>query len=157
QDPLRPHRSKFLFPKVNGKTAIYFAGNSLGLQPKSTKKFVNEELEDWARLGVEGHFHSRRPWLNYHQFSKKSLAKLAGAKASEVVAMNQLTVNLHVMMTSFYRPIPTRFKILTEASAFPSDQYALESQVKFHGFNPDEAIIELSPRDGEFTLTTDDI
>lgn len=157
QDPLHSYRSKFLFPKVNGKTAIYFTGNSLGLQPKSVKKFVNQELEDWAMLGVEGHFLSRRPWLYYHQFSKKSLSKLVGAKPSEVVAMNQLTVNLHLMMTSFYRPTQTRFKILTEASAFPSDQYAFESQVKLHGFNLDEAIIEFSPRDGEFTLRTEDI
>jgi kynureninase len=157
QDPLRSFRSKFLFPKVNGKTAIYFTGNSLGLQPKSTKKFVNEELQDWEKFGVEGHFHSRRPWLYYHRFSKKSLAKLTGAKPTEVVAMNQLTVNLHLMMTSFYRPTKTRFKILTEASAFPSDQYAFESQVKLHGFNPDETIIELSPREGEFTLRTEDI
>jgi kynureninase len=157
QDKLKNFRSRFFLPKVKGKTAIYFTGNSLGLQPKSTKKFVNEELEDWAALGVEGHFHSRRPWLYYHQFSKKSLAKLVGAKASEVVAMNQLTVNLHLMMTSFYRPAKTRFKILTEASAFPSDQYAFESQVKLHGFNPDDAIVELSPRDGEFALRTEDI
>ncbi|MBI1766942.1 MAG: kynureninase [Bacteroidetes bacterium] len=157
QDPLRSHRSKFLLPKINGKTAIYFTGNSLGLQPKSTKKFVNEELNDWATLGVEGHFHSKRPWLHYHRFSKKSLAKLVGAKPSEVVAMNQLTVNLHLMMTSFYRPTKTRFKILTEAGAFSSDQYAFESQVKFHGLNPDETIIELSPREREFTLRTEDI
>jgi len=157
QDPLSAYRSRFLFPEINGKKAIYFTGNSLGLQPKSTKKFVNEELEDWATLGVEGHFHSRRPWLHYHKFSKKSLAKLVGGKPSEVVAMNQLTVNLHLMMTSFYRPNKTRFKILTEASAFPSDQYAFESQVKLHGLNPDDAIIELTPRAGEFTLRTEDI
>jgi len=157
QDPLRSYRSKFLLPKVNGKTAIYFTGNSLGLQPKSTKKFVNEELTDWAELGVEGHFHSRRPWLYYHRFSKKQLAKLVGATPIEAVAMNQLTVNLHLMLTSFYRPTKTRYKILTEAGAFPSDQYAFESQVKFHGFNPDEAIIELTPRAGEFNLREEDI
>jgi kynureninase len=157
QDSLRSYRSTFLLPKLNGKTAIYLTGNSLGLQPKSTKKFVNEELEDWAKLGVEGHFHSRRPWLHYHQFSKKSLAKLVGAKPSEVVAMNQLTVNLHLMMTSFYRPTKSRFKILTEAGAFSSDQYAFESQVRCHGLNPEETIIELSPRQGEFTLRTEDI
>jgi kynureninase len=157
QDPLRSCRSKFLLPKVNGKTAIYFTGNSLGLQPKSTKKFVNEELTDWAELGVEGHFHSIRPWLYYHRFSKKQLAKLAGAKPIEAVAMNQLTVNLHLMLTSFYRPTKTRYKILTEAGAFPSDQYAFESQVKFHGYNPDEAILELTPRAGEFNLREEDI
>lgn len=157
QDALKRFRSLFHLPKVHRKTAIYFTGNSLGLQPKSTRKFVNEELEDWATLGVEGHFHSRRPWLYYHQFSKKSLAKLVGGKPSEVVAMNQLTVNLHLMMASFYRPTKTRFKILIEASAFPSDQYAFESQAKFHGWDPDEAIIELCPREGEFTLRTEDI
>ena len=157
QDSLRSYRSRFLLPKVNRKTAIYFTGNSLGLQPKTTKQFVNEELSDWAELGVEGHFHSKRPWLYYHQFSKKQLAKLVGAKPIEAVAMNQLTVNLHLMMTSFYRPTKTRYKILTEAGAFPSDQYAFESQVKFHGFNPDEAIIELAPREGEFNVREEDI
>jgi len=157
QDPLRSYRSGFHLPKVNGKTAIYFTGNSLGLQPKSTKKFVNEELSDWATLGVEGHFHSKRPWLHYHKFSKKSLAKLVGAKPVEVVAMNQLTVNLHLMMTSFYRPTESRYKILTEAGAFSSDQYAFESQVKSHGLNPEKSIIELSPRSREFTLRTEDI
>jgi kynureninase len=156
-DPLRTNRSQFLIPKVNGKTSIYFTGNSLGLQPKSTKQFVNEELNDWAKWGVEGHFHSKRPWLYYHKFSKKALAKITGAKPSEVVAMNQLTVNLHLMMISFYRPTSTRFKILIEAGAFGSDQYAFESQVKFHGLNPADAIIELSPRAGDHTLRTEDI
>ena len=137
-DPLKKFRSKFHLPKSNGKTAIYFTGNSLGLQPKSAAKFIRQELKDWATLGVEGHFHAHRPWLNYHKLSKKFLGKLIGAKPIEVVAMNQLTVNLHLMMVSFYRPTKTRFKILTEAGAFPSDQYAFESQVKFHGFNPDE-------------------
>lgn len=157
QDPLRSFRSKFLIPRVNGKASIYFTGNSLGLQPTSAKKFIDEELDDWAKLGVEGHFHAKRPWLYYHKFSKKALSKLVGAKTNEVVAMNQLTVNLHLMMVSFYRPTKTRFKILIEAGAFGSDQYAFESQVKFHGFNPDEAIIELMPREGEFTLRTEDI
>ncbi len=157
QDSLRLFRPKFHLPKVNGKTAIYFTGNSLGLLPKSTKEIVNEELDDWAKLGVEGHFHSQRPWLHYHKFSKKSLAKLVGAKPSEVVAMNQLTVNLHLMMVSFYRPTKTRFKILTETGAFPSDQYALESHVKVHGLDPDKTIIELSPREGEYPLRTEDI
>lgn len=156
-DPLCSFRSKFHIPRVNGKPAIYFTGNSLGLQPKSTKKFIDEELNDWATLGVEGHIHSQRPWLYYHKFNKKALSKLAGAKPTEVVAMNQLTVNLHLMMTSFYRPTKTKYKILTEAGAFGSDQYAFESQVKFHGFNPSDAIIELSPREGEHTLRTDDI
>jgi kynureninase len=157
QDPLLSFRSKFHLPKVNGKLAIYFTGNSLGLLPKSTKKIVNEELRDWARLGVEGHFHSTRPWLHYHKFSKKALSKIVGAKSSEVVAMNQLTVNLHLMLVSFYRPTKTRFKIITEAGAFSSDQYAFESHIKFHGLDPDKVIVELTPRPGEFALRTEDI
>ena len=156
-DPLKLYRSKFHIPKVKGKTSIYFTGNSLGLQPKTTKKFVVEELEDWARLGVEGHIHSRRPWLYYHKFSKKGLAALTGAKPIEVVAMNQLTVNLHLMLVSFYRPTPSRFKIITEAGAFSSDQYAFESQLRFHNQNPKDALIELKPREGEHTLRTEDI
>jgi kynureninase len=156
-DGLKRFRSMFNIPKVNGKTAIYFTGNSLGLQPKTTKKFINEELEDWAKLGVEGHIHSRRPWLYYHKFSKKGLAALTGAKTSEVVAMNHLTVNLHLMLVTFYRPTKTRFKIITEARAFSSDQYAFESHVKLHGLNPDDAIIELKPRTGERALRTEDV
>ena len=163
-DPLKSFRSKFYIPNVNGKPSIYFTGNSLGLQPKSTKKFVVDELEDWAKLGVEGHIHSRRPWLYYHKFTKKGLALLTGAKPSEVVAMNQLTVNLHLMLISFYKPTASRFKIITEAGAFSSDQYAFESQVKLHaclpdrqGLKPEEAIIELQPRDGEHSLRTEDI
>src|SRR5687767_1169758 len=113
-DTLKSFRNKFHIPKINGKTAIYLTGNSLGLQPKTTKKFVDEELNDWAKLGVEGHLHSRRPWVYYHKFSKKALAQLTGAKPSEVVAMNQLTVNLHLMMVSFYRPTKERFKMMVE-------------------------------------------
>lgn len=157
KDALRSFRAQFQIPKVNGKTSIYLTGNSLGLQPKSTKKYVNEELEDWAKLGVEGHEHSRRPWLYYHKFSKKSLARIVGAKPSEVVAMNQLTVNLHLMMVSFYRPTKQRFKIITESGAFSSDQYAFETQLKFHGLKNEEALIELKPRDGESYLRTEDI
>jgi kynureninase len=156
-DPLKKFRTMFNIPLVNGKTSVYFTGNSLGLQPKTTRKFVTEELEDWAKLGVEGHVHSRRPWLYYHKFTKKGLAALTGAKPAEVVAMNQLTVNLHLMLVSFYRPTPTRFKILTESGPFSSDQYAFDSQVKLHGFKPEEAIIELRPRNGEHTLRTADI
>ncbi len=156
-DPLKTYRSKFFQPKINGKEVIYFTGNSLGLQPKSAKKFIKEELDDWAQLGVEGHFDSRRPWLHYHKFSKKQLAGIVGAKASEVVAMNQLTVNLHLMMASFYQPTQKRFKIITESGAFSSDQYAVESQIKFHKLNPDDALIEIRPRSGEFNLRTDDI
>jgi kynureninase len=157
KDQLKGYRKKFLIPKHNGKPVIYFTGNSLGLQPVTTKKFISEELADWAAQGVEGHLHSRRPWLYYHKFFKKTLAALAGAKPVEVTAMNQLTVNLHLMMVSFYRPTPQRFKIIVEQGAFSSDQYAVESQVRYHGFNPDEAIIELIPRPGEYTLRTEDV
>jgi kynureninase len=156
-DPLRSFRSRFHIPKVNGKESVYLIGNSLGLQPKTTKKFINAELEDWAQLGGEGHEHSRRPWLYYHKLTKNALAKITGAKPSEVVAMNQLTVNLHLMMVSFYRPTQKRYKILTEAGAFSSDQYAFESQIKFHGLHPSKALIELKPRKGEYTLRTEDI
>lgn len=156
-DPLSSYRKKFLIPKHNGKPSVYFVGNSLGLQPKETKKYVNEELEDWGNLAVEGHFDGRRPWMHYHKFSKKTLAKIVGAKPGEVVAMNQLTVNLHLMMVSFFRPSKERFKIIIEAGAFSSDQYAVESQLKFHKLNPDVALVELKPRPGEHTLRTDDI
>jgi len=156
-DPLKKFRSQFLIPKVNGKPSIYFTGNSLGLQPKTAAKFIKEELDDWATFGVEGHVHGRKPWLYYHKFTKKALAEVVGAKPIEVVAMNQLTVNLHLMMVSFYRPTKTRFKILTEAGAFPSDQYAFESQLKFHGIKPGKGLIELRPRKGEHTFRTEDI
>jgi kynureninase len=153
-DPLRSFRSKFLMPN---RKWIYFTGNSLGLQPKTTKSFVNAELKDWAKLGVEGHFHAKRPWLYYHKFAKRSLAKIVGAKEDEVVAMNQLTVNLHLMLVSFYKPSDGKFKIITEAGAFSSDQYALESQIKLHGLHPDSALIEIEPRDGEYSLRTEDV
>ncbi len=156
-DPLKSYRSQFHIPIVNRKSALYFTGNSLGLQPKATKKLVNEELEDWATLGVEGHLHARRPWLYYHKFMKKALANLVGAKSIEVVSMNQLTVNLHLMMISFYRPTKTRFKIIVEAGAFSSDQYVFESQLKLHGIDPIVGLIELTQRAGEFTLRTEDI
>lgn len=158
EDPISNLRDEFYIPKVNGKECIYFTGNSLGLQPKSTQKLIEEELNDWKELGVEGHFHARhRPWFHYHKFSKEYLAKLVGADPLEVVSMNNLTSNLHLMMVSFYRPENQRFKIVMEAGAFPSDQYAVESQVRFHGFDPDEAIIEIAPRSNEETLRTEDI
>jgi kynureninase len=156
-DPLRKFRSRFHYPKKKGKEVIYLTGNSLGLQPCDAAKYVQQELEDWARLGVEGHFHARRPWTQYDQQTKKTLAKLTGAKPTEVVAMNQLTVNLHLMLVSFYQPSGTRYKILTEAGAFPSDQYAIASQIRFHGYDPKEAWIEVAPRVGEHTLRTEDI
>jgi kynureninase len=157
QDPLKKYRDQFYIPQVNGRDSIYLTGNSLGLQPKSAKAAIEVELEDWATLGVEGHFDGRNPWMHYHEFLTEKTARLVGAKPVEVVVMNNLTVNLHLMMVSFYRPTKERFKIITEAGAFPSDQYALETQTKFHGFNPDEAIIELAPREGEKNLRTEDI
>jgi kynureninase len=157
QDPLKSFRGKFRLPKKNGKSLIYLAGNSLGLQPKSTKTYITEELEDWATQGVEGHFNSKRPWLYYHKFAKKTLAKLVGGRQHEVIAMNQLTVNLHLLMVSFYKPTKERFKIITEEGAFPSDQYAFESQIKFHGFDPQKTLVELKPQDGRSTLTTKEI
>jgi kynureninase len=158
KDTLKTYRNQFHIPKINGKDCIYFTGNSLGLQPKSTRQFVEEELLDWEKLGVEGHFHAKkRPWFHYHKFSKEALASLVGAKPIEVVSMNSLTTNLHLMMVSFYRPSGKKFKIIMEAGAFPSDQYAVESQVRFHGFDPTEAIIEVKPREGEATLRTEDI
>lgn len=156
-DPLKSFRARFLIPKVNGKPAIYLIGNSLGLQPKSTRQFINEELDDWAQLGGEGHVHARRPWLYYHKFSKKALSGIVGAKPTEVVAMNQLTVNLHMLLVSFYAPTSERYKIIAEAGAFSSDQYVFESQIKFHGLNPDTALIELKPREEETNLRTEDI
>ena len=157
KDALKSFRDQFYLPKYKGVDTLYFTGNSLGLQPKATSKYINEELELWKEKGVEGHFEGQRPWFHYHKFAKKSLAKIVGAKPEEVVAMNSLTTNLHLLMVSFYRPNKDRFKIITEAGAFPSDQYVLESQVKFHGFEPSEAIIELAPRNGETTIRTEDI
>lgn len=158
QDPLNRFRDKFHIPLLNEKEVIYFTGNSLGLQPKNTKTYIEEELDGWATLGVDGHFHSqKRPWFYYHKFSKEALAKIVGATPSEVVSMNNLTSNLHLMMVSFYRPTSSRYKIMIESGAFPSDQYAVESQIKFHGYDYDDALIELSPRDGEYCLRTEDI
>ena len=156
-DPLKRFRKQFLFPKRNGKVALYFTGNSLGLQPVKAKQFILEELSDWAKLGVEGHFRAKRPWLQYHKFSQKALAAIAGAKVSEVVSMNQLTVNLHVMMTTFFRPTAHRYKIIAEEGAFSSDQYAFESQLKLHGLDSGNALVEIRPRTGESTLRTEDI
>lgn len=157
QDPLKNYRKKFFMPKVNGKPAIYLCGNSLGLEPRSTRKYLVEELGDWARLGVEGHLHGRRPWLYYHHFTKKPLARLTGAKAGEVVAMHQLTVNLHLMLSTFYRPTKERFALVTESGAFSSDQYAVESQIRLQGLDPSQALVELTPRRGEHALRTEDI
>jgi len=157
QDPLYHFKDRFYFPQVNKQDAIYFCGNSLGLQPKSAQMYIDNEMYKWANLAVEGHFKGEEPWFNYHELLAPATARVVGAKESEVVVMNQLTVNLHLMLVSFYRPEGKRFKIITEGGAFPSDQYALETQVKFHGYNPDEAIVELFPRAGEHTLRTEDI
>lgn len=157
EDSLAEYRFKFHMPKHNGEDVLYFTGNSLGLQPKSTRDAINHELDDWARLGVEGHFHAAKPWMPYHEFLTEKTARLVGAKPFEVVCMNQLTVNIHLLMVSFYRPRGMRFKIICEQKAFPSDQYALESQVKFHGYDPEEAIIEVGPRAGEHTIRHEDI
>lgn len=155
---IRNFRSRFLFPnQADGSEVIYLTGNSLGLQPRTARKYIEEELEDWARLGVEGHLHARHPWLPYHEFVTEPMARVVGAFPSETVVMNSLTVNLHLMMVSFYRPSGRRRKIVIEKGSFPSDQYAVESQLKFHGLTPSETLIELAPREGETTLRTDDI
>src|SRR5690606_31342578 len=157
EDPLRGFRDRFHIPRsADGTEVVYFTGNSLGLQPKTARDHINAELDDWARLGVEGHLHARHPWLPYHEFVAESLARVVGAKPIEVVAMNSLTVNLHLLMVSFYRPTAERYKIVIEKGAFPSDQYAVGSQLAFHGFGSD-GLIELTPREGEATLRTDDI
>lgn len=157
QDPLSAFREKFLIPQHDGRDALYFTGNSLGLQPKAAKDALQQELDDWAEHGVEGHFRARNPWMHYHELFSEALSNICGAKESEVVAMNALTVNLHLLMVSFYRPEGKRTKIICEAKAFPSDRYALLSQIRFHGGNPDTDLIELSPREGEHLLRTEDI
>ncbi len=156
-DPLQEFRNQFYIPLMHGKEAIYFTGNSLGLQPRQTQDYVLNELEDWANFAVEGHFYARNPWMPYHEMFTAPLCKLAGALPHEVVAMNQLTVNLHLLMVSFYRPTKQRYKIICEAKAFPSDQYAMESQVKFHGYDYKDAVIEVTPREGEQHIHTEDI
>ena len=153
EDPLARYRELFHVPEG----CVYLCGNSLGLQPKSTTAAVLQELEDWQRLGVEGHERARNPWMPYHSYVTESLARLTGARPGEVVAMNGLTVNLHLMMVSFYRPTAERHKILIEASAFPSDRYAVESQLRFHGYDPETALIVLQPREGEVALRDDDV
>jgi kynureninase len=157
QDPLRKYRSQFFFPNFHSDEVVYFTGNSLGLQPKSTKEYIQQELDDWAKWGVEGHFHAKNPWFSYHELLTPKIAKVVGAKDIEVVVTHSLTTNLHLLMVSFYRPDEKRFKILCEGKAFPSDQYALESQVKFHGYDPNDAIVEVFPREGEHTLREEDI
>ncbi|WP_017730652.1 kynureninase [Nafulsella turpanensis] len=158
RDPLRQFREQFIIPPAkSGGEAIYFCGNSLGLQPKNTRSYLDRELEKWATYAVDGHFHAPEPWLHYHRLLKEPLARIVGAKPEEVVVMNNLSSNLHFLMVSFYQPTTKRYKVLMEGGAFPSDQYAVESQVKFRGYTPEEAIVEVFPREGEQTLRTEDI
>lgn len=157
QDALADFRNRFLFPQHQGKPVVYFTGNSLGLQPKDALNALKTELEDWAEYGVEGHFQARNPWYSYHEMFSAPLAELVGALPEETVAMNTLSTNLHLLMVSFYRPSGIRTKILCEKKAFPSDIYAFQSQIRFHGLDPAEHLIELAPRDGEDTLRPEDI
>jgi kynureninase len=157
QDPLKGFRSQFLVPQHNRKDAIYFCGNSLGLQPVKAQQYINEQFSNWRELAIEGFFKGGDPWLAYHKKLTPTLGAILGAKDEEITVMNSLTVNLHLLMVSFYKPTSKRFKILMEGGAFPSDQYAIASQVRFHGYDPKEAVIEVFPRAGEFTLRTEDI
>ena len=155
-DTLAHFRNEFHFPMIEGKQTLYFTGNSLGLMPKLAEKYLEEELEDWKNWGVEGHFHARRPWMPYHEFFSESLSKLVGAKPEEVVVMGSLTNNLHLLMVSFFQPEGKRTKILCEAKAFPSDQYALASQLRYHWIRPKEHLIEVGPREGEHHIQKKD-
>ncbi|HKK73673.1 MAG TPA: kynureninase [Saprospiraceae bacterium] len=157
KDPLKDFRQEFLFPQHKGRNSLYFCGNSLGIQPKGAMNALRQEMDRWRELGVEGHFEGELPWTEYHKALTEPSAHIVGARPEEVIIMNTLTVNLHLMMVSFYRPTKERFKIIMEAGAFPSDQYAVETQVKFHGYDPEEAIIEVMPRAGKMTLEHEDI
>ncbi|MEM9837208.1 MAG: kynureninase [Bacteroidota bacterium] len=158
EDELAAYRHQFHLPiQENGEPFVYLCGNSLGLQPKTTTAKVQQELEDWANLGVEGHFHAKNPWLPYHEFLTNAMAKVVGGKPEEVVVMNTLTVNLHLMLVSFYRPRGKRNKILIEADAFPSDRFGVASQVRFHGLDPEECVLRMTARPGEVCLRPEDI
>jgi len=157
-DKLKNFRDKFYIPRqADGEDVIYLTGNSLGLQPKTVRGYIEQELKDWEKLGVEGHFNAKNPWMPYHEFVTKQMANVVGARAVETVVMNSLTVNLHLLLVSFYRPTNERHKIVIEANAFPSDQYAVQSQIKFHGFDFKDSLIELKPRDNETLLRIEDI
>ena len=156
-DPLRAYRDRFHFPSFATDDLVYFTGHSLGLQPKTVRAAVELELDEWAKYGVEGHFHSTNPWYSYHELLTPMMADIVGAKESEVVCMNSLTTNLHLLFVSFYRPTKQRYKIISEAKMFPSDRYLLETQAQFHGFDPDDAIVEVAPRDGERLIREEDI
>jgi kynureninase len=158
RDPLAHFRQRFHFPKTKtGKDCLYLCGHSLGLQPKSAASYIDQALRDWADFGVEGHFHAEHPWMPYHRLLTQQTAALVGAEPLEVVVMNSLTVNLHLMMASFYRPSAQRHKILIERGAFPSDQYAVQSQIRYHGFDPASSLLELTPREGETCMHDEDI
>ena len=158
EDSLRHFREKFHLPLgKDGKPLIYLAGNSLGLMPKSAKQIVEQELDDWAKLAVDAHLKAETPWYSYHETLREPMARLVGGKPGEVICMNSLTVNLHLMMATFYRPTKSRFKILMEEPAFPSDRYAVKSQIVHHGFDPEEALVLARPREGGFTVEQDDI
>src|SRR4030095_7205149 len=158
EDPLRQFREKFHLPLgKNGKPVIYFAGNSLGLMPKAARAIVEEELDTWAKFGVEPHHSAGTPWYSYHETVREPAARLVGARPSEVICMNSLTVNIHLMMATFYRPTKSRFKILMEDPAFPSDTYAIKTQIVHHGLDPNEALILARPRNGEFAVRTEEI
>jgi len=157
QDPLKSYRSQFPFPKVKGKEVIYLTGNPIGLQPKKAKEYVDEVMTDWAELAVEGHFQAEKAWWDYHERLSEKLSKVVGAKPAEITVMNTLTVNLHLLMVSFYRPAGKRIKIIMEEKAFPSDQYMIASQVRFHGLDPKDVIVEVKKREGEHHFRTEDI
>ena len=158
EDPISYLRNEFHIPRdKDGKEWLYFTGNSLGLQPKITSKYIEQELDDWANFGVEGHFEAKNPWLSYHELLTDTMAKVVGAKPVEVVVMNTLTTNLHLLMVSFYQPSKTKYKIIIESDAFPSDRYAVQSQLSFHGFDPEEALIEWKPKEGKELLDLEDL
>ena len=157
QDALHKYRQEFNFPKIKGKQVIYFTGNSLGLQSNRSRKYVDEVMDDWANLAVEGHFYADKPWWDYHERFANPLSKIVGALPDEVAVMNTLTVNLHLLMVSFYRPTEKRRKIICEEKAFPSDQYMIRSQVSFHGYNPNLDIVEIKRRDGEHNIRLEDV
>jgi len=158
EDPISYLRNQFHIPRdKHGKEWLYFTGNSLGLQPKITSKYIEQELDDWANFGVEGHFEAKNPWLSYHELLTDTMAKVVGAKPIEVVVMNTLTTNLHLLMVSFYQPSKTKYKIIIESDAFPSDRYAVQSQLSFHGFDPEEALIEWKPKEGKQLLELEDL
>src|ERR1700716_1852252 len=158
EDALRQFREKFHLPLgKDGKPLIYFAGNSLGLMPKAARQVVDQELDDWAKLGVDAHLDAKTPWYSYHETLREPTARLVGAKPVEVICMNSLTVNLHLMMATFYRPTKSRFKILMEDPAFPSDTYAIKTQIVHHGLDPKGTLLLARPREGEFTIRTEAI